>query len=336
MTETAVHACGDVVLQSGVTLRGARIGYRAYGELNARKDNAVVICTQFGARSADCEYLMGRGRPIDPARHFVVIFDMMGNGVSSSPSNTPAPFDRARFPGVTIADNVRLQHRVATEVLGIEKVALVTGHSMGAQQAYHWAVLFPDKIERLAPICGSARISRHNYAFLEGMKAVLTLDPAWQDGWYAQPPSRGLRALGRAWAAWPPSQGFYRSEAYRTLGYSSIEDFLVGYWEGAFLKLDANNILAQIWTWQHADISANPLYNSDFVRALGAIQARAIVLPGQKDTYFPPEDSATEVQHMRHAELRPIPSDWGHWAGSGRNAADLALIDRALADLLAR
>lgn len=334
MSRSMFFAAGDVVLQSGQTLRGARVAYSTHGILNSRKDNVVLILTHFGARGADCEYFFGQGRAIDPRHHFVVVIDMLANGVSSSPSNTSQPLDRAGFPNLTVQDNVRLQHRLVTEELGIETIALVMGHSMGGMQAYHWAALHPEMVQRLAPICGAARVARHNFAFLEGMKAVLALDPAWRQGWYDAPPTAGLRALGRAWAAWPPSQSFYRNEEYRSLGYSSIEDFLVGYWENAFLKLDANNILAQIWTWQHADISANERFLGNFEKALAAIEARAIVMPSRTDTYFPPEDSVIEVHGMANAELRTIPSDWGHWAGSGRNKMDLAFIDDALRALL--
>ena len=147
---------------------------------------------------------------------------------------------------------------------------------------------------------------------------------------------RGLRALGRAWAPWPPSQGFYREERFRELGHASLEAFLVDYWERWCLSLDANNLLSQIWTWIRSDISANELYQSQFESALAAIRARAIVMPCKTDAYFPPEDGEYEAAHMPDAEFRPIPSDWGHWAGSGRNRDDTAFIDRALKDLMAR
>lgn len=326
---------GDVLLQSGVTLRDAKLAYATHGTLSRGKDNVVIILTPFGARHSDCEYLYGAGRAIDPAKHFIINFNLLGNGLSSSPSNTPSPFDRARFPNITIYDNVRMQHRLVSEVLGIDKVALVTGHSMGALQTFQWAALFPDMVERIAPICGAAKTARHNKVFLEGMRAVLQLDPDWRQGWYDTPPVNGLRTLGRAWAASPPSQGFYRHEKYKELGFSNAQDFLVGYWERMFLNLDANNVLAQIWTWQHADISANSLYGGDFEKALGAIKAKAIVIPGQTDIYFPPEDSAYEVEHMTNAEYRPIPSIWGHWAGAAKTPADGEFINQALKELLA-
>ena len=237
---------------------------------------------------------------------------------------------------VTILDNVRLQHALVTERLGVRRIRLAVGHSMGAQQAFHWGALYPDMVERIAPICGSARTSVHNACFLEGMRAVLTSDPAWRGGDYDAPPAAGLRAMARAWAPWPPSQGFYREEGYRALGHETLEAFLAGYWERWALSLDANDILSQIATWLRSDIGDNELYGGDFEAALGAIEARAIVMPGGTDTYFPPEDSEYEAAHMPNAELRPIPSEWGHWAGSGRRPEDTAFIDRALRDLLAR
>ena len=158
---------------------------------------------------------------------------MFGNGLSSSPSNTRAPFDRARYPHFTLADNVRVQRRLLQEVFGVERVRLVYGFSMGAQQAFHWGALFPERVARIAAVCGSAKTSPHNFVFLEGVKAALTADPAWQDGWFATQPTRGFQAMGRVYAGWGLSQAFYREEVWRKLGYSSLEDFLIGNWEGA-------------------------------------------------------------------------------------------------------
>ena len=119
------------------------------------------------------------------------------------------------------------------------------------------------------------------------------------------------------------------------MGYSSLEDFLVRFWEGFFLSKDANNLLAMLWNWQNGDISDNELYQGDFKRALGAIKAKACVMPGQTDLYFPPEDSQFEVANMLNAKLLPLPSIWGHFAGGpGTNPADGKFIDDALKQLL--
>jgi homoserine O-acetyltransferase len=337
MTDYQIFEAGDVVLQSGLTYRQARLAYKTYGTLDARKSNVIVHPTSYGAQHDDLEWAIGADKALDPTTYFIIIPNMFGNGLSSSPSNTPPPFDRGRYPHFTMTDNVRLQQRLLREVFGIERVKLVYGFSMGAQQAFHWGALFPDIVERIAPVCGSAKTAPHNFVFLEGVKAALTADPAWQDGWFATEPVRGFQAIGRVYAGWGLSQAFYREELWRRLGYSSLEDFLVGNWEGGFRRRDANDLLAGLWTWQHADISANELYGGDLGKALGAIKAQAIVMPSETDLYFTVEDNRREVARMPHAELRPIPSIWGHRAGNpAQNPEDAMFLKDAVRELLAR
>jgi homoserine O-acetyltransferase len=143
--------------------------------------------------------------------------------------------------------------------------------------------------------------------------------------------------MARVYAGWGFSQAFYREQLdIKELGYSSLEDFLVAFWEGFFLAKDANNLLAMLWTWQHGDISANEVYNGDFEKALAAIKARAVVMPGHTDLYFPPEDNEYEVSKMPNAVCRRFPSIWGHFAGGpGTSPQDVKFLDTALKELLA-
>jgi homoserine O-acetyltransferase/O-succinyltransferase len=327
---------GNVRLQRGATLRDCKLAYKTFGKLNAAKDNAIVYPTWYSGQHYDNEWLVGPGMALDPERYFVIIPNMLGNGLSSSPSTMPAPYNGPRFPRVTAYDNVRVQHRLVTEKFGIKKLPLVTGWSMGALQTFHWGALYPEMVERIAPFCGSAKCSRHNFVFLEGVKAALTADAAYNNGWYKEPPARGLRAMARVYAGWGFSQAFYRARLdIERLGYSSLEDFLVAFWEGFFLPKDANNLLAMLWTWQNGDISDNELYHGDFKKALQAIKAKAYVMPGQTDLYFPPEDSEIEVANMPNAKFLAVPSIWGHFAGGpGTNPDDVKFIDNALKELL--
>ena len=336
MSGHQVFELGDIDVQSGLRIRGARLAYKTYGELNAARDNVIVFPTFFGSQHPANEPMIGPGMALDPGRYFIIVPNLFGNGLSSSPSNTPPPYDRARFPGMTYYDNIMCQHRLVTEEFGVERVALVCGFSMGAQQSFHWGALFPDMVARIAPWCGSAKTSRHNFVFLEGVKAALCSDEAWNGGWYDRRPAKGLRAMARVYAGWAPSQAFYREQVYLDIGFSSLEDYLVSAWEGRYLQLDANDILAMVHTWQRGDISDNPIYEGDFVKALGSIKAKAMVMPSRTDQYFPPEDNEIEVGHMSNAELRVIPSIWGHLAGGpGRNPEDTRFIDQNLKDLLA-
>jgi homoserine O-acetyltransferase len=322
-----------VALQSGATLLDARLAYKTYGRLNAASDNVVVMPTFYGARHADVELMMADGRALDPRRYFVIVPNMFGNGLSSSPSNSSAAQARAAFPRVTLHDNVMCQHRLVREHLGISRIRLVVGFSMGAQQAFHWGALFPELVDAIVPICGTARTSPHNFVFLDGVKAALCADAAFKDGWYDAPPETGLRAFGRVYAGWVYSQDFYREREHVKLGLETVEDVMRAS-EARYLQRDANDLLAMLWSWQHADISRNDLFNGDFTAALRAIRARAIVMPATTDLYFRVRDNELEVAQMPNAELRPIPTIWGHAAGRGLNPADNAFIDQALRDAL--
>ena len=124
----------------------------------------------------------------------------------------------------------------------------------------------------------AARCSRHNFVFIEGLKAPLLLDPEFKDGFYDAPPTRGMRAAARVFAGWGFSQAFLRQRLdMEAMGYGSLEDFITQFWEGDFLGKDANNILSMMWSWQHGDIAANALYDGDYDLALSSIVAKAIV-----------------------------------------------------------
>jgi homoserine O-acetyltransferase len=335
-TEVKIFEAGDVVLQSGITLRGAKIAYTTYGTLAPDKSNVIVYPCSYSAQHTDIEWLVAPGRILDPTRWFVVIPNMFGNGLSTSPSNIAPPLDRGRYPGVTIYDNVMVQRRMMREVFGVERVKAVYGWSMGGQQAYHWAALFPDAVERVIILCSSARTSPHNKVFLEGVRGALTADEAFQDGWFHRQPLRGLRAMGRVYAGWAISQSWYREKLWERVGCASLEDFLITGWEGNYLKKDANNLLAQLWTWQQSDISANDRFKGDLDAALAAITCPALVMPGDHDLYFQVEDNAREVVRMPDARLKPIPSIWGHRAGNPwQNPEDERFVAKAVSAFLA-
>ena len=143
MTDYQLFEAGDVVLQSGLTYRQARLAYKTYGTLDAAKANVIVHPTSYGAQHYDLEWAIRPGKALDPTKYFIVVVNKFGNGLSSSPSNTPPPFDRARYPHFTMTDNVRVQQRLLAEVFGIERVRLVYGFSMGAQRRFTGARCFP-------------------------------------------------------------------------------------------------------------------------------------------------------------------------------------------------
>mgnify|MGYP006272041601 FL=1 len=319
--------------QSGTTLN-LKLAWKSFGKLNRSRDNVIVVPTFYGGRHQTTEYMVGNGRAIDPKKYFVVIPNMFCNGLSSSPSNTPAPFGRGGFPLMTLLDNITCQHKLLTEHLGVKRIRLVTGFSMGGMQSFQWGALHSDLVDAIAPICASAKISEHNWLFVDSAKGALMLDPDFKDGWYDAPPLRGMLAFGRVYAAWLFSQQFMRERLYTRIGLQSRRDVQL-LTQNYFLQNDANDLLGMADTWLNGDISANPRFNGNLKAALKAITCRAIVMPGRTDQYFPPEDSVLEVKQMPNAELRVIPSGFGHGAGFGMDPADNAFIDQALRELLA-
>lgn len=327
---------GDFSLQKGGTIPRALVAYRTYGALSPSRDNAILFPTWFSSTHRNNDWLIGPGRPLDTARHFIIVPNLFGNGLSSSPSNTEQPFDRMRFPLVTVLDNVLAQERLITERFGIERLQLVLGRSMGAQAAFQWGSWFPDRVARLLPFCGSARTTPHNAVFLESVRATLTADSVWAEGEYTMPPEKGIVAVGRLYASWAMSQGFYRAGLHLREGDRTISEYLEKRWDRNFFRSDANDLLAMLATWQSADISDNSRFECDWPQALRSIACPAIVMPSRTDMYFPPEDSAAAVEHMPRAELRVIDSLWGHRAGSpNSDPRDIAFIDSAIRDLLA-
>jgi homoserine O-acetyltransferase len=335
MADYRLFALGDLTLQSGAVLPNAKLAYKTYGRLAPSGDNVILLPTFYTGTHRRNEGYFGPGRALDPARHYIVCVNLLGNGLSSSPSNTPAPHDGPRFPEVTLYDNVAAQHRLLTEALGVARIRLVAGWSMAGCQSYQWAAQYPDKVAAILPFCASARASPHNIVFLEGVKAALQADCAYNGGDYDAPPERGLRAFGRVYAGWAYSQTFFREKLHRKLGFATFEALLRDWEEDHLRNWDANDLIAKIRTWQRADISANPLYDGDLARALGAIRARAILMPCTQDLYFPPEDNALEVRHMPDAELRPFASPWGHCVASpGNDPGFERFLDDAIRDLL--
>ena len=334
-TDYQVFDLGSVKLQSGIVFPNAKLAYKTYGALAPDKSTVIVQPSYYSGTYKDIESLIAADKILDPGRYFIISVDMFGSGLSSSPSNAVPPFDRGQYPNVTLTDNVRMQYRLVTELFGAQKVALVFGYSMGGQQAYHWAALFPEMVERLCCVCGSARTSPNNFVFLEGIRTALIADCLWKDNWFAEPPVRGLKAFGRGYAGWGLSPAFYTEEVYKKIGFPTLEDFLSGFWENYFLQHDANNLLAQLWSWQHADISANELYGGDLVKALRSIKANSLIMPSETDRYFAVAENAEEAKYLPHGELRPIPTIWGHLAGNPNgNAPDTAFLSKGVHELL--
>lgn len=330
-----VFELGDFPLLLGGTLRGAKLTYKTHGTLNKDRNNAILFPHMYSGTPNSMEIFIGPDRPLDPTKYLIILPGQFGNGFSSSPSNTPPPFGQSAFPNIMIGDDVRAQHRLITEHFGIGKLQLVLGWSMGAQQTYEWAVRFPELVRRAAVFGGTAKTTPHNALFVRLHEDAIKSDPAWNNGLYptVEAVQLGLRRHAQVWSVMGLCPEFYRQEAWRAAGFSSVEDFTRGFWENWFLPMDPNNLLCMAWKWRHGDVSLHT--QGDVAAALKRIKAKTYVIAFANDMFFPIPDCAADQALIPDSELRIVDSLWAHFAMLCITAADQQAIDHHLKELLA-
>ncbi len=331
-----MYDLGNFTLEEGGTLRECQLAYATLGKLNADKSNAILVPTWFsGTTKIMVDVYTGPGRALDPDKYFIILVNQIGNGLSSSPHNTPAPGGMGNFPRVRIGDDVRAQYQLVTDKFGLTSLALVVGGSMGAQQTYEWAVRYPDFVKRAAPIAGTARNTVHDYLFTETLIEAITSDPGFNKGFYKSPDDvrEGLQRHAKLWAVMGWSTEFYQRERHKAFGFSSLDDFLINFMGAYFAPMDPNALLCMAWKWQHGDVSRHT--GGDLREALSRIKARVFVMPMSSDMFFPVADCEAEWRLIPDAEFHPIQTHDGHMALFGADPEAMAQIDRHLMSLLA-
>jgi homoserine O-acetyltransferase len=330
---TLPHFMGE----HGLSLPQARVVYGTYGTLNAAHDNAVLLPSHFMADMHGYQWLIGPGKALDPTKLFLVTSEMFGNGRSSSPSNTPAPFHGPHFPVMTIRDNVNAVHALLTEQLHISHLKAVIGFSMGAQQALQWAVSYPDYMNFVVATSGTAKTYGHGIVRLDGQIAALTADAAFKGGDYTAEPVVGIRATSLVWLGWLYSQEWWRRDLWKTdlpagtTLQQAIDKMTKEFFEGA----DANDLILQMHTWESNDVGGTPPFHGDTEAALRSIRVPVLYMPSATDLYFPVEDARYEAGFIPKVTFRPIPSLWGHPAGAGASPADAVFLNTQIGAFLA-
>ncbi|KAF8993765.1 homoserine acetyltransferase [Cyathus striatus] len=304
------HHHGRLRVEGGV-IPDAITAYRTYGD---SKNPCIVFPTCYGGILNDQGYMIGESKVLDPSKYFI-----------------PAPYNGPYFPSISYEDNIRAQYAVLQH-LGISKVYAVVGFSMGGQQSYHWAVIYPDYIEKYIVICGSAQNS-----FIEGPKSALIASKDFDNGHYSGNATQGVRAFARAYSAWAYGQTWFREHQYLHSGlYPTLDAFLKEEWENAHLAFDANDLITLINTWQSGDVS-KIRHSGDLTKCLGEIKAKGLIMPSKTNLYFPPEDSEDEIKALRNsARLVVIDTVWGHMSGAGVNKKDDEFIQAEIGKFLAQ
>lgn len=333
-----VISIGPLDLEEGGSIPECRLAVATFGALNEAKDNAILIPTWYsGTHQVWRDVYIGPDHALDPEKYFIVCIDQIGSGLSISPHNAAGANARiamSKFPHVRIGDNVVAQERLLREHFGITRLALVTGGSMGAQQTYEWAVRFPDKVLRAAPIAGTAQNTPGDFLIAQIMREAIQSDPGWNGGEYTSHEQvvDGLTRQAHIWAVLGFSTEFWKQEIWRAMDFDSRDAFLTGFLEPYFTAMDPNALLTQSWAWQRGDVARHT--GGDLTAALGRITAKTFVMPIDEDQLFPVRDCEPEQQLIKDSELRVVEDTLGHLGLFGVSPTYMPQIDRHLGDLL--
>ncbi|MGM0594342.1 MAG: homoserine O-succinyltransferase MetX [Pseudomonadota bacterium] len=312
-------------LDCGRSLASYELIYETYGQLNAKRDNAILICHALSGDQHAAGYLsmedrkpgwwdaaIGPGKPIDTNRFFVVSPNNLGGCKGSSGPNTLNPETGKPwgpdFPIVTVRDWVESQARLA-DVLGIEQWAAVIGGSLGGMQVLQWAIDYPDRLRHAVVIAAAPNLTAQNIAFNEVVRQALRSDPDFHDGRYYEHdvvPAQGLkiaRMLGHITYlsddAMRKKFGRELREGKISFGFDvefQVESYLRYQGESFVDRFDANTYLLMTKALDYFDPAA--AHDGDLSAALAEVRAKFLVLSFTSDWRFSPERSREIVKAL--------------------------------------
>jgi len=324
---------GDLRLESGEVIKDFSISYVTHGKLNEKKSNAILMVTALGGNHHRIDFMIGPGKALDPDKYFIICTDAIGNGLTTSPSNSKAQA-RMSFPKFTIRDMVESQYRLLKEKFGIDHVVAVVGPSMGGMQALQWGVSHSDYMDALVAMVPLAKTPAWSVAVVEATRKAIMNDPAWKDGNYDAPPEKGVRLwrdiLNLLSARTPDMYAAQFKNGTDVLPWMEAQ-------ETAALKgFDANDYIYQTWAYERHDVGTSPGFGGDTAKALASIRAKTLMLTGTKDLLNPeiePLEAGKNIVGVKMLTISPG-TVTGHASAGGFNPADVEFLNREAAAFL--
>lgn len=291
---------GDFRLENGQTIRKCRIGYRTFGELNAERSNAILFPTWFSGKSEDLMSSIGPGKLLDSSRYFVIAVDALGNGVSSSPSNSRLQPGRA-FPRFSIRDMVNSQHKMLTEKMQLKRLYAVAGISMGGMQTFQWMISYPDFMVKAIPIVGTPRQSSYDLLLWETELRVIEANRNLKDG------------KKRAVSVMAGIQTLFLYTPHYHVTHTKAGGFqrVLAEGEKNLARLDMDDYASQLRAMMGHDVYKS--FNNSGEQAAAAVRARVLVVIAQQDHMVNPS-SSLEFASLLKAETVELTNDCGHLA----------------------
>lgn len=307
------------VLESGAVLPAIEVAYRTWGRLAPAGDNGVLVCHALtGTADVDAwwEPLLGPGRALDTERDFVVCSNVLGSCYGTTGPASRRPGQRRRwgpdFPAITVRDMVRLQARLL-DALGVRRLRLVIGGSLGGMQVLEWAASFPERVDAIVPIATPGRHSAWAIGLSEAQRAAIEADPLWEGGLYRPtlPPAAGLAAARmvamctyRSWESF--AQRFGRTA---TGGEFAVARYLRHQGEKLVDRFDANSYLVLTRAMDSHDLGRG---RDEYDAVLQAIRQPALIVAIDSDALYPPEEQWELAERLPHGRLAWLPSPHGH------------------------
>jgi len=326
---------GDFKLESGESIKDFCISYVTHGTLNPGKSNEVLMVTAIGGNHHRIDHLIGPGRGLDPAKYFIIATDAIGNGLTTSPSNSKAQ-PRMKFPKFNIRDMVNSQHALVADKLGVKKLVTVIGASMGGMQALQWAVSYPDMMSSIVPIIPLGRTPAWTTGVLEMLRQSIMADPRWKGGNYAasEPPEQGMRLwAGLLTGVIVRTPGFQESSFPNSqdviASLKSIED-------GGWKRMDAVDWIYQSWAYDQHNLGTTPGFDGNYHKALASIRAKTLILAGSGDLLNPEYEAQEAAQYIRDMRYVPINEQrpMGHLSGAGATVPENEMQNAIIASFL--
>jgi homoserine O-acetyltransferase/O-succinyltransferase len=327
-----VAELGDHALENGEVLRSLHLSYVTHGVLSPQRDNAVLVTCAIGSTHHRLDFLIGPGRALDPNRFFVVAVDALGNGLSSSPSNSleqPGP----AFPRFSIRDLVATQARLLAETLDVPSLRAVVGASMGGMQALQWAVQPLLPLRAAVALTPMARTTAWSQLLNEVCRRALHSDPTFKGGHYREQPWAGWRS----WALVHRGLAMCTPASVEALAPTAIElERFIDRLEREALdsELDANDWIAQSHAYDAHDVGGTPGFFGDTAAALASVSLPVLVMAPPLDLYNPAEEARRAASLIPGARWVEIPSAEGHLAAGGVREREVRFLDRTIAAFL--
>ncbi len=309
-----------VALDSGATLSQVQVAFRTWGRLDPDGANGVLVCHALTG-SADVDRwwpgLLGPSRALDPNRDFIVCSNNLGScygttGPASIPDGGGRPYG-PRFPAISVRDMVRVQAALLDE-LGVRRLRLALGGSLGGMQVLEWALLYPERVEAIAPIAVSGRHSAWCIGLSEVQRQAVYADPNWKGGDYHPdaPPAAGLATARMLAMCSYRSRASFEQRFGREAdgsGLYSVESYLRHQGERLVDRFDANAYVTLTRAMDTHDVARG---RGRYEEVLRSIEQPTLIVSIDSDVLYVPDEQTELAAHIPQHRLAHLHSPHGH------------------------